>query len=625
MLLSIGIIAKNEERYLEGCLKSIKPLLDTGKVELVFVDTGSTDRTVEIASKYTDNIHHFEWINDFAAARNETIKYSKGKWYMYVDADEAFEDDSVMQILDFIESKDSERYACASFHERNFINKSYTKFTEFIPTRIYKLTKDVVFNNKIHECITVEGETKHLSVVLLHYGYADQENNKNKEKRNNKVLLEYYEKNPRDPRVLMYLHNGTLNIEESEKYLLEWLDLVESGNEDNLNELCYVSAARHYYTKEKYIKAIQYVDKLFKLDDSNKKVSALCGHFIKADSLFALNEYEEAFNEYCSYFKKMEDYRKNKLQTSQLGILPGVKDTDYESRKVVAIQCLINLGDIKKALKLMHDVEWELLEVEHFECVNDVLVKFVELDVDSKKVAKFVKHFTDIEKNKSPEMFDVLINKLYWVCNSIEDFEAILSLGDESTIYTIMLEVLKQKNQKEYPYILDAFVNNAPEFLIGLTPVVAECMKFGVAFSKYISLLSIENMEEMVTILFEQFEDYKECVSEYISTIEVSSISELLFECLLTEKLSDDVEFANIYSLLLANYVTNIINEEMLNDDDIKLLDSKYQYGYYIYKYDQSLAENELSSAIRYLGKAVRVNPSMTDLIESLLSKLDIN
>ena len=66
MTLSACMIVKNEEKDLERCLKSVRPHVD----ELVIVDTGSTDRTVEIAEYYADKLRFFEWTGDFSAARN---------------------------------------------------------------------------------------------------------------------------------------------------------------------------------------------------------------------------------------------------------------------------------------------------------------------------------------------------------------------------------------------------------------------------------------------------------------------------------------------------------------------------------------------------------------------------
>ena len=74
--ISVCIIAKNEENRIEKCLASIQPY----DFEIVVVDTGSTDRTKEIASKYADKVLDFVWCDDFAAARNFSLQAASNNW-----------------------------------------------------------------------------------------------------------------------------------------------------------------------------------------------------------------------------------------------------------------------------------------------------------------------------------------------------------------------------------------------------------------------------------------------------------------------------------------------------------------------------------------------------------------
>ena len=78
------LIVKNEERFLDKCLQSLQGTAD----QIVVVDTGSTDRTVEIARTHDAEIHHFEWCDDFAAARNFSLEKARGDWVLILDADE---------------------------------------------------------------------------------------------------------------------------------------------------------------------------------------------------------------------------------------------------------------------------------------------------------------------------------------------------------------------------------------------------------------------------------------------------------------------------------------------------------------------------------------------------------
>jgi glycosyltransferase involved in cell wall biosynthesis len=82
--LSLCTIVKNEEVSLPKCLASVKDTVD----EMVILDTGSTDRTVEIAREFGARVYNFQWCDDFSAARNEALKYVQGDWILILDADE---------------------------------------------------------------------------------------------------------------------------------------------------------------------------------------------------------------------------------------------------------------------------------------------------------------------------------------------------------------------------------------------------------------------------------------------------------------------------------------------------------------------------------------------------------
>jgi glycosyl transferase family 2/tetratricopeptide repeat protein len=82
--LSLCMIVRNEERVLRDCLESIRPWVD----EIIVVDTGSADRTVEIAEELGAKLFHFPWCDDFSAARNESLRHATGDWIFWMDADD---------------------------------------------------------------------------------------------------------------------------------------------------------------------------------------------------------------------------------------------------------------------------------------------------------------------------------------------------------------------------------------------------------------------------------------------------------------------------------------------------------------------------------------------------------
>src|SRR3979490_3386921 len=90
MNLSVVIITVNEEANLSRTLASVKPLVADGKGEIIVVDSGSTDRTVEIAKSFGANVFVEEW-KGYAAQKNSAIDKAKGDWILSLDADEEVE------------------------------------------------------------------------------------------------------------------------------------------------------------------------------------------------------------------------------------------------------------------------------------------------------------------------------------------------------------------------------------------------------------------------------------------------------------------------------------------------------------------------------------------------------
>ena len=94
--VSACIIAKNEELFIEKCLKSIINVVD----EIIVLDTGSEDRTIELAEKYA-KVYTYEWKDDFAKARNESMSYANGEWIFIIDADEELTESSQINLKIF--------------------------------------------------------------------------------------------------------------------------------------------------------------------------------------------------------------------------------------------------------------------------------------------------------------------------------------------------------------------------------------------------------------------------------------------------------------------------------------------------------------------------------------------
>ncbi len=194
-MITLSMIVKNEEKHLRTCLESVKNIAD----EIVIVDTGSTDSTLEIAKEYRAEIYYFPWINNFAAARNFALEKSKGKWILYLDADERLSQSSVAELKKLTKSTSApckNAYQCSIKNIDEFNNRPST----MLYTRLFPNDPKVRFEGAVHEQIENSLICNNYKIVksgieIIHTGYsADKEHLRLKAARNLKILLEEYQK-----------------------------------------------------------------------------------------------------------------------------------------------------------------------------------------------------------------------------------------------------------------------------------------------------------------------------------------------------------------------------------------------------------------------------------------------
>ncbi|OGD92746.1 hypothetical protein A2697_01115 [Candidatus Curtissbacteria bacterium RIFCSPHIGHO2_01_FULL_41_44] len=168
MKLSVVISAYNEEKMIEDCLSSVKDLAD----EIIFVDNSSTDKTPQIAKKYTDKI--FTRVNDpVMLNRNKNYGFSKaaGDWILSLDADERLTPELSAEIRKKI---DVNQYSGYEISRKNIIFGKWIKHSIWWPDynlRLFKKGKGKFPEKHVHEKIKVDGEVGKLENSMIHYNY----------------------------------------------------------------------------------------------------------------------------------------------------------------------------------------------------------------------------------------------------------------------------------------------------------------------------------------------------------------------------------------------------------------------------------------------------------------------
>lgn len=403
MKLSIGMIVKNEEKYLEQCLTALKPILENVDSELIIADTGSTDRTVEIAKQFTDNVFHFEWINDFAAARNSTLDKAKGEWYMFIDADEIIKDPT--ELIEFFNSGEYRKYGSANYIQRNYNDLANMElYSDFRPYRMTALKNNVRFIKPIHENFNqVLYPIKKINCVADHYGYVYKDGNvslgvrETKTSRNLDMLFQELEteEGKNNPMVYLQISDCYRWLEDSDN-AIKYIDMaLEKCGSSFARISCYNSKLTILRTqKGKAEEVIDVCKEYFSEKNtarSERIVSDAYVYFCWAVSAFDLGDYDETISRTVIGFEVYNNYLSGKLSSNEMNFvamevnIPFLKRVfvlfitacnkknklDIASREVEKITIKEFMGDKDFAL-LYLQIRTELMESTNYNKISDV-------------------------------------------------------------------------------------------------------------------------------------------------------------------------------------------------------------------------------------------------------------
>ncbi|WP_196514060.1 tetratricopeptide repeat protein [Nostoc sp. NZL] len=268
MKLSLCMIVKNEAATLPKCLNSVRKVVD----EMVVLDTGSIDRTPNIAQQLGAKVHHFKWCNDFSAARNAALKYVTGDWILVLDADETLTPGIVPQLREAI-ARDEYLLINLVRHEIGAEQSPYS-----LVSRLFRNHPDIRFDRPYHalvddsvsEILTKEPhwQVGYLpGVALSHVGYQKSAIAQNNKYAKAATAMEgFLATHPDDPYVCSKL--GALYVETGK--VSQGMELLRRGisaaeeNYDILYELHYHLGIA-YSRLQKFPQAISHYKTAIKL------------------------------------------------------------------------------------------------------------------------------------------------------------------------------------------------------------------------------------------------------------------------------------------------------------------------------------------------------------------------
>lgn len=198
------MIVKNEQENLPGCLESVRGLVD----EIVVVDTGSTDATVEIAESFGSSVYHVPWQGDFAVARNQSISRATGDWIFYLDADERVDPCGVPDCIRKAASHPGVDAWSVSIKSHKFGSEACDTTLNI---RLFRRLPGTMFENEVHERIepSLHRAGARVAVapfIIDHFGYkVPPDELRAKLERNLELSQKHLDRQPDDPYCLYYV------------------------------------------------------------------------------------------------------------------------------------------------------------------------------------------------------------------------------------------------------------------------------------------------------------------------------------------------------------------------------------------------------------------------------------
>lgn len=462
MRLSIAMIVKNEERNLDETLKAVELIKEKINTEIIVVDTGSTDKTVEIAKKYTDKVFFHIWEDDFAKMRNISLSYCTGDWILVLDADEVL--DNPEEVIKLFKDNKIDEYNAGTIKVRNF--SDITKKDSSIGNiyRLFKRDAKVKYIGIIHERPICKEPLLKSNIMVNHNGYIkdDYELMEYKFKRNTKLLLRHIKEFGDDIYTYYQLSKSyfvALKLKESLMYINKAVSMIEKDTRLIKRYLfVYTEYFKQLFAIKDYDKCIEICKKVIKED-----INIIDAYYILSFCYFSKNDYNEVINYGKKYLKSKEYSGQKNIDIEEFSINSSedvlellaicylkiekyndayslLKNRDIKNENLIAlyIETLIMLDKIKDIIEIFNGNKIKNIHDNLIESINKKLLKY---KINDKE--EVVNKYIGIDKK-----LDVYINIVILKRNSTSDLEVLNFDNFKPWKGEILIELLRNNEKK---------------------------------------------------------------------------------------------------------------------------------------------------------------------------------
>ena len=632
-ILSIGMIVKNEEKFLPACLEALKPLMEAVPSELIVVDTGSEDRTVEIAKEYTDKVLFYEWNNDFAAARNFGLDRALGQWFMYLDADEQLVNPE--ELITFFNSKDKrDKYFSAEINICSFLDKEKKQTSNFSASRIFRMNMGNRFFGAIHEVpMRITPAKIFTKSYFEHYGYLyeTEEDKKRKFKRNNDLLEIELEKSPDDIRLLCLY--ATSCPDEKRREVLEHGRELVKGQPD------------HYYFPEVYWRLTRELCRLGKFEEI-PKVAEEYKSLTKEDHVgeleiaynltianYQINQWDETIIAGERYLELYDKYMEGTLikQDKASTVCERASYTVYTNIFPPIATALLGLGRFKDAFEMVLNTDLREISKENDTPLLLTTLKAVcgagRLDWFV-KADQWVKGFQLPPEQERPYITNFV--NVYLQKADIFSYDA-----GETEIHTTFSDLIHcgmVNKDKEWDMLISQMAKDKKNLEDYGVVALYLSLKNQRDLLPLLKTVSVEMIQKWNIRLVTQAKKLGKLLAEYEldETFENNMLIRFWladFETRLVNHCEDDYKLVLAHRIMkdMSWYVSHLYNEHLLTPEGICILSSVQQFAYWAGKALEAKSQENTKEYVRLLGEALRGCPEMADIVDCLLQEVQDN
>lgn len=614
--ISACLITKNEENNVRNCLQSIFDIVD----EIIVVDTGSTDKTVQIVKEFGAKVIKYTWNDDFSGPRNLAKENAHGDWIIFLDADEYFSKETARGIPSFItqvhKMKDIDGILCARYNLDQSEGKA--NFTDFM-LRIFRNRKSIRYKGKIHESLNKNGKQLNCAVVpqeellILHTGYSSNVI-KDKVNRNLRLLLKEYVNGSNDNLVFLYLSDCYSALQKNElsiKYAKMFIDSGQETTGYNIKPYQNIITSMingSYPIDEVIIELKKTINKFPKHPLFHRILGRL--YFINKNYSLALKECLETLELYQNYNSIELDNTKAYLSEIyyHIGIIYKLKNNHS-----LALEYLVNALKIKKHEKTIF---LEILSIIKDQDSYDIIFFINSIyDENSYDDVKFLVN----------ALSEIMLSKvlLYYHNKWIKKFDIVDN--------TLMFTMLSNHNYLQaYKFFKECYLEEYSEWAELYSVISAvlskerDCMGFiknivSPTYEKIINILIGESLKEEFTSI--DLRLYLELIKQIALIGEYEFLNTLLnlkkmFSEDITLNIADQLLLSKFYNLSIKQY------KEYLKNNCVS--DGKVYFNigycfYYLGHYQDAFDAFQMSINTGFIGNEIN------DYLLWVKEKLEVN